>query len=225
LAIAIEFVNVIVRKSAVEAKYPGGLDGFVRQQLANYLEDEHILRVGFMSGHDAFRFVEELQAAGLCHADDGASDLAVITWDDTAVPSWLTVGECEGRAACWLSDRPPGRLMDLDPGMLLRCSAFGTIDEIVGVFCRCGAEIRQRVPAEGSETVLLECERGGARLEVEVFKDSTEGRPLGVWGRRDLTRRTSMAADAALMRDLTSALKSAEEVPPAPGAAADRPSG
>ena len=46
LALAIEFVNVIVRKSAVERCFPGGLDGFARQDLANLTEDEHLVRVG-----------------------------------------------------------------------------------------------------------------------------------------------------------------------------------
>ena len=57
-------------------------------------------------------------------------------------------------------------------------------------------------------TVLLDCSREGAQIEVEVFKDCDSGR-IGVWGRRNLARRTSIDADQALMRDLTAALVSA----------------
>jgi hypothetical protein len=210
MAVGMEFVNVIVRKSAVEAKYTGGLDGFVRRELPNYLEDEHILRVGFMSTGEAYAFLEELRRAGLWYSDDSSSDVAVVTWGDAATPAWLGVGECEGRAACWLREEPPGALVDLDPNMLLRCQAFGSVEELVHVLQRCGAQVRERVPSEGANTVLLDCERGDARFELEVFKDSTGDRPIGVWGRRDLTRRRSIGVDVALMRDLTAALERAE---------------
>lgn len=207
MAVEIEFVNVILRKSAVEAKFPGGLDGFVRQGLANYVEDEHILRVGFMSTSDAYGFVEKLHRAGLRDLDEVAPDLAVISDDE--VPAWLTVGKHEGRAACWLSDRPPGKVIGLDRGMMLRCRAFGTIPEIMGLLSRCGAEVREPEPQVDAETVLLECERGAARCEVEIFMDF-DGRPIGVVGQRDISRRSSFEVDVALMRDLTSALEGAE---------------
>lgn len=210
LAIVIEFVNVIVRKSSVEDKYPGGLDQFVRQELCNYVEDEHLVRVGFMSGRDAFGFVKEMEVAGLRYSDDPLSDIAVITRSDPAVPSWLTVGECEGYSACWLGGNPPGKLVELDPGMLLRCRAFATVGEIVRVLGRAHAEVRERTgAAECSDSIVLECERGAARIEVEVLKDANSGRPVGVWGRRDLKRRTCFAGDIELMKDLTSALRNA----------------
>jgi hypothetical protein len=206
LAIALEFVNVIARKSAVEAKYAGGLDAFARQELANYMEDEHLLRVGFMSTSEAFAFVGELQAAGLRYSED----MAVITGDTSEVPSWLTVEECEGRGACWLSGQPAGGLIDFETGMLLRCRSFATVAEIVRVLCGNGAEVRERVvAAEGRDSVVLDCGRGDARIEVEVFTDPTSGRLTGVWARRDLTRRTSMGIDVALLRDVESLLVSA----------------
>jgi hypothetical protein len=64
LAVAIEFVNVIVRTFAVKSRFPGGVDGFARQNLSNRIEDEHLLRVGFMSGSEASDFVFELEAPG-----------------------------------------------------------------------------------------------------------------------------------------------------------------
>jgi len=209
LAIAIEFVNVIVHKPAVEARFPGGLDGFVRQELCNYLEDQHLVRVGFMSGRDAFAFVKELENAGLCYSDEVESDIAVITCGNPALPSWLTVGECEGLTACWLTAQPPGRLVQLDRGILLRCRAFKTVGEIVSVFCDCSAEVREGDSVEGS--IMLECQRGVARVQVEVFLDGHAGCPIAVLSQRDLRRRTLIVEDVALMRDLECALKSIEE--------------
>ena len=211
MAVAIEFVNVIVRKSTADQKYPGGLDGLARLDLANYLEDEYLVRVGFMSTGEALGFAEQLEAAGLRFSDDSESDIAVITWAD-AVPPWLSVGECGGRGACWLGGRSPGKLIDLDPCMMLRWAGpvFPSVEGVVRVLRQGGVDVRQRVlNTEGAATVLLDCAREGARIEVEVFKDSDNGRPIGVWGRRTLARRTAIDADQALMRELTAALVSA----------------
>src|SRR5262249_23102119 len=154
LAIALEFVNVIARKSAVEEKYAGGLDAFARQELANYMEDEHLVRVGFVSTGDAFAFVEELRAAGLLYSDD----VAVITGTTSEAPSWLTVGKCEGRSACWLSGQPAGGLIDFETGILLHCRSFATVAEIVRVLCGHGAEVQERrVAGEGRDSVVLDC--------------------------------------------------------------------
>jgi hypothetical protein len=209
LAVAIEFVNVIVRKSAAEKNYPGGLDGLARLDLPNYLEDEHLVRVGYMSTREALGFAERLEAVGLRFSENGESDIAVITWSDPETPLWLSVGECEGRGACWLRECSPGKLIDFDPCMMLRwaASAFPSVKEVVRVLRECDAEVREcGRSTEGPATVLLDCAREGAQIEVEVFKDSDDGRPIGVSGRRILARRTFIADDQALMRDLTAAL-------------------
>ncbi len=192
LAVATEFVNVIVRKSGAEKRYPGGLDGLARLELSNYLEDEHLVRIGFMSSREAHAFADELEAAGLRHSDDHESDISVIPWANGATPPWLSVGECDGRGACWLGGSSPGTLIDLDPCMMLRMagSVFPSVEAIVRVLCQGGAEATERIPsAEGSATVLLNCFRDDAQIEVEVFMDSGSRRPIGVWGRRILARR------------------------------------
>lgn len=211
MAIAIEFVNVIVRKSAAERKYPGGLDGLARLDLGNYLEDDYLVRVGFMSTGDAIGFAEQLEAAGLRLSEDGESDIAVITWSDAERPPWLSVGDCEGRAACWLGDCAPGKLVDVDPCMMLRWAPpiLPSVEDVVRILRQGGAEVRERAPnTEEPSTVLLDCSREGAQIEVEVFKDSDSGR-MGVGGRRNLARRVSIEPDQALIRDLKAALLSA----------------
>jgi hypothetical protein len=210
LAVAIEFVNVIIRKSAAERKHPGGLDGIARLDLANYLEDEHLVRVGFMSTGEAFGFAERLEAAGLRFSEDGDSDIAVITWWDEKKPPWLSVGECNGRAACWLRGCAPGELIDFDPCMMLRWAApiLPSVQEVVQVLQRAGADVRERSQTDAkSDTVLLDCFREHAQIEVEVFKDS-DNKCFGAFGHRNLTRRTAIDADQALIRDLKAALVS-----------------
>jgi hypothetical protein len=100
MAVPIEFVTVVARKSAIEATFPGGLEGFARQSLANFVEDDHLVREAFMSTADAYRFVEELSTTGLRYSGDANSDIAVVTTRDTATPPWLATGVCEGRWAC-----------------------------------------------------------------------------------------------------------------------------
>ncbi len=212
LAVAIEFVNVIVRKSTAQQRYPGGLDGLARLELANYLEDEHLVRVGFMSSREALDFADELEAAGLRYSDDHESDIAVIPWAKGATPPWLSVGVCDGRGACWLGGYSPSKLIDFDPCMMLRwpAPAFPSVEDVVRVLRQRERAVREcGGSTEGPATVLLECAREGARIEVEVFMDSDNGRSIGVWGRRILARSTFIGDDQALMRDLIAALVSA----------------
>jgi hypothetical protein len=100
--------------------------------------------------------------------------------------------------------------------MALCFSSFATIAELVDALSRCGANVREGRPIDAT-TVMLECERGNARLDVEVFKDA-EGRPSGVWGRRDLIRRALIASDIALMHDLTSVIETQAGRPDESGA-------
>ena len=162
MAVAIEFVNVIVRKSAVERCFPGGLDGFARQDLANLTEDDHLLRVGFMSGGEAFRFASELEPAGLRYLElDAASDIAVV-WSGSAVPPWLSVGTVNGYPACWASDHPVGELTWPEPGFLLRCprAVYNSLPVVVR---QCGAEVHEAVSGvEPGYLANLRCVRGDA---------------------------------------------------------------
>src|SRR5262249_30380298 len=134
LALYIECFNVIVRKPAVERDFPGGLDGFARQHLPNLAEDNHLLRVGFMSGSEASECISELEVAGL----DAGSDIAVVVEVDRPLPPWLRAGRIDGHRACWASGHPPGELIWPEPGFLLRCpqAVCESLAEVVG---RCGA--------------------------------------------------------------------------------------
>lgn len=209
MAVALEFVNVVVRKAAVECLFPGGLDGFARQDLPNLTEDDYLLRVGYMSGGEALDLASRLEAAGLRHTgSDDASDLAVI-WDGAPVPAWLTVGAVGGYWACWASDQPAGELALPEPGFLLRCTrqVYDSLPEIVR---RCGADAQP--VGSGSEPWVLarvRCVRAGAEVTVEVIGDGDGLSPVAISGWRQLARRACFHADVALIRDLDAALRDA----------------
>ena len=102
MAVEIEFVSVIVLKSWSSANYPGGLDAYAGDSPTQYLEDEHISRVGFMSTREAEDFYDSLgvdpsNGAILCRGDD--------------VPGWLMCGIHQGRGAAWKATEPPGDLV------------------------------------------------------------------------------------------------------------------
>jgi len=68
MAIVLECINVIVRKTTLEAKYPGGLAQYtVDCPNMTFREDEHLTRVGFMDGDEAHDFAKSLENNGLVY--------------------------------------------------------------------------------------------------------------------------------------------------------------
>ena len=80
MALLIEGISVVIRRSAVEEKYPGGFDG-VKDRVPNkaFCADDHLVRVGFMSPADVESFCGVLEEHGLTYLADGiAQDIVVI---------------------------------------------------------------------------------------------------------------------------------------------------
>jgi len=114
MALPIEFLTLIFRKSEL-AGFPGGLDAFARVcDAPSYLEDEHLVRVSFMSNADADalldRVFDVLPAERLSYA---ALDLRT---DPTELPSWLD----SDRGSVWLAGTDPGPLVQLPRGISAR---------------------------------------------------------------------------------------------------------
>ena len=80
MAVLIEGISVVVRVPAIEARFPGGLDGFARiVRNATYCADGELARAGFMTPDDTRAFVRQLEAAGLAHVvGDVAQDIVVV---------------------------------------------------------------------------------------------------------------------------------------------------
>ena len=113
MAVLVEAISVVVRRTAIDAKFPGGWAAFAAHAPNRTLcADGEIARLGFMSPADVEIFVRALEQAGLTHLDgDTAVDLVVVDqMSGPASPSgWLEFGHVEltGRggkvAACRLA--------------------------------------------------------------------------------------------------------------------------
>jgi len=109
MAIALEFICIIVPRSAIENVFPKGLLAY-RKFVDNgsYYEDEHLTRAGFMSTSDAESFVVSLESHGI-----QPQDIAVVTQDTDSATcwKWLEIGVVEDTSACWHRDYDPGELL------------------------------------------------------------------------------------------------------------------
>jgi hypothetical protein len=100
LSVHLEFINVLIRRDALERVYPGGFQQYVRDN-AEFIGitcwfDEDIVREGAMSPQDAKGIVEYWEGLGLKAATYKRGrpvewiELCVAGFGGTAVPcSWL----------------------------------------------------------------------------------------------------------------------------------------
>ncbi len=99
MAVLIEAISVIIRRTTINDKYPGGWDDFVLTAPNNTLcADDKIARVGFMSPDDVKSFIKGLEKNGFIYLADGkAVDIAVIDQlKGFMVPcDWLSAGHVE----------------------------------------------------------------------------------------------------------------------------------
>jgi hypothetical protein len=79
MAVLVEGFSVIVRRDAIERKYPGGWDAFAREVPNQTLSmDEKIARVGFMHSGDMRAYIGFLEHRGLVFLrDKKAVDITV----------------------------------------------------------------------------------------------------------------------------------------------------
>jgi hypothetical protein len=99
MAVLIEAISVVIRRQAIDAKYPGGWNAFVRDAPNSTLcGDDQIARIGFMSPSDVEVFVNGLEEKGLVFIqDDKTKDLAVVDQFGgfTRSCDWLEFGHIE----------------------------------------------------------------------------------------------------------------------------------
>ena len=120
MAVALEFINVLVRIDAIRTKYPGGWERFLKDceprigSIGWY--DDHLYREGAMSPSDTEYLVEQWQLNGLqTHREE---DGKPVEWLDICVTEmfgptlacdWVAFTD-DGRGA-YLAGTEPGRLM------------------------------------------------------------------------------------------------------------------
>jgi len=65
MSVLIEATSVVIRRSAIDEKYPGGLDAFIRNAPRQFCRDKFLVRVGFMATEDVRPYIEMLESHGL----------------------------------------------------------------------------------------------------------------------------------------------------------------
>ena len=80
MAIELEFINLVVRKSTLKEKYQGGIEQF-RKDLPNrsLREDEDLVRFGCMNWHDLEHFESIINSKGLAYKEQETTDYVVIS--------------------------------------------------------------------------------------------------------------------------------------------------
>jgi hypothetical protein len=81
MAVVVEAFSVIVRRDAIERRFPGGVETFERQAPNNtYCADDSLCRVAFMVDEDAKAFVRRLVTVGLKGPAEGPSpDFGIVS--------------------------------------------------------------------------------------------------------------------------------------------------
>ena len=206
VAVEVEFANVIIRKSALDAKYPGGLDAFAVTELPNYIEDDNLVRVGFMSTGEAFDLADGLTHHGLSFDDTTQSDIAVV--QHNSCPDWLTTGSLEDSVGCWLAGNDSGPLVRCTNGFLLRCprALFNRLEtalESIAIVVT-----RSEPPPEDQKDFIevVHFARDTAFIAANVVGDKSGDSPVGLWASRDLSRRQHCADDTKFALELEAAL-------------------
>jgi tetratricopeptide (TPR) repeat protein len=114
MAVLIEGFSVIIRNSTLEAKYPGGVEGY-RRDCPNrtFCADEWLSQIGFMVRSDADDFVAQLAAKGLTpYRKDVAEDVALVNSVDGPLRPcpWLEIGRWGRAVIAWLAATNRGDL-------------------------------------------------------------------------------------------------------------------
>lgn len=116
MAVLIEAICVVTRRSAIDGKYAGGWSSFVSDVPNGTLcYDDDLARVAFMTPQNVQGFIGHLEENGLIFlADSKAHDIAVVDQHRgvTTTCEWLEFarlrfGDEGGKvAACWLFEGP-----------------------------------------------------------------------------------------------------------------------
>ena len=96
MAVLAEGLSVVIKRSALDAKYPGGWDAFVAQITSDtFCHDDRLARLGFSSPPEVEAFINRIEALGLTYLDgDQAVDMVVVDQDSGFVAScdWAKFG-------------------------------------------------------------------------------------------------------------------------------------
>ena len=97
MAVLIEALNVIIKVSVLEKKYPGGVQAYTSDcPNKTFCTDGRLTRVGFMCPEDVDSFLQRLELQGLQTTDSAGCPDVVVVDQHAAAPAapcrWIAVG-------------------------------------------------------------------------------------------------------------------------------------
>lgn len=96
MAVLVEGLSVVIKRSAVDAKYPGGWNSFVTMVQNNtFCYDDRLARLGFSGPPEVETFINRIESMGLTYLDgDRAVDMVVVDQDSgfVAACEWAKFG-------------------------------------------------------------------------------------------------------------------------------------
>lgn len=115
MSVLVEAISVIVRRSTLEQKYPGGLAQYQRNcPNRTFCADDTLTRIGFMAPEEAQAWIDHLQLHGLVNLrGDTSIDVAIVHQVEgfLGLCDWLEGGIDEsGIGRVWLKGTAPGPL-------------------------------------------------------------------------------------------------------------------
>ncbi|MFH1313468.1 MAG: RDD family protein [Candidatus Eisenbacteria bacterium] len=115
MSVVVDMFSMLVCVSTLEEKYPGGLQGYIKDYGDfTFCADSHLTRVGFMDTLGIEVSLMDLEKKGLNVAEDpGCPDVAVVDQDAGLFHPcpWLEFAKHpEGYSICWLKGTEPGEL-------------------------------------------------------------------------------------------------------------------
>lgn len=79
MAVLIEALSVVIKRTVIEDKFPEGWEGFVSDVPNGSLcADDELVRVGFMSPDDVETYIKHIEQHGIHYLDDGVAQDAVV---------------------------------------------------------------------------------------------------------------------------------------------------
>lgn len=125
MSVLIEALSVVVPRSALEAKYPGGTDAYLASFRTDShtrfaVADEHLAAASFLAPEEATRLIESLVELGMVESDEttgGEGDIAFVDqhYGPSAECRWLQwQRHDDGYTYCWLTGTEPGEVVAPD---------------------------------------------------------------------------------------------------------------
>ena len=110
MSIGVIMFTLVTKIEAIQQKYPGGLDSYLKSPYVWH--DEHIVGSSFMGLRDVISTIEYFESLGLCTKGTNADCVLVTEGQGLANPcDWLEVGVIGEDYACWLKGEKTGAIV------------------------------------------------------------------------------------------------------------------